>query len=61
MIGLGVGINYSLFVVIGFRENLRRGERVPTAAVVAMTTAGRTVLFAGSTVIIALWACSFSA
>jgi RND superfamily putative drug exporter len=54
MIGLGVGIDYSLFVVTRFRENRRRGNAVPTATVVAMDTAGRAVLFAGSTVIIAL-------
>jgi RND superfamily putative drug exporter len=54
MIGLGVGIDYSLFVVTRFRENRRRGEDVRSATVVAMDTAGRAVLFAGSTVIIAL-------
>jgi RND superfamily putative drug exporter len=54
MIGLGVGIDYSLFIVTRFRENRRRGDDVPPATVVAMDTAGRAVLFAGSTVIIAL-------
>jgi putative drug exporter of the RND superfamily len=54
MIGLGVGIDYSLFVVTRFRENRRRGDGVSTATTVAMDTAGRAVLFAGSTVIIAL-------
>jgi RND superfamily putative drug exporter len=54
MIGLGVGIDYSLFVVTRFRENRRRGAGVRPATVVAMDTAGRAVLFAGSTVIIAL-------
>jgi putative drug exporter of the RND superfamily len=54
MIGLGVGIDYSLFVVTRFRENRRRAEGVETATVGAMDTAGRAVLFAGSTVIIAL-------
>ena len=54
MIGLGVGIDYSLFIVTRFRENHRRGEGVQTATVGAMNTAGRAVLFAGSTVIIAL-------
>jgi putative drug exporter of the RND superfamily len=54
MIGLGVGIDYSLFVVTRFRENRRRGHDVRPATVVAMDTAGRAVLFAGSTVIIAL-------
>jgi putative drug exporter of the RND superfamily len=54
MIGLGVGIDYSLFVVTRFRENRRRGDAVQSATLVAMDTAGRAVLFAGSTVIIAL-------
>ena len=54
MIGLGVGIDYSLFVVTRFRENRRRGAAVLPATVVAMDTAGRAVMFAGSTVIIAL-------
>ena len=54
MIGLGVGIDYSLFIVTRFRQNRRGGDGVQTATVVAMDTAGRAVLFAGSTVIIAL-------
>ena len=54
MIGLGVGIDYSLFVVTRFSENRRRGAAVGGATVLAMDTAGRAVLFAGSTVIIAL-------
>jgi RND superfamily putative drug exporter len=54
MIGLGVGIDYSLFVVTRFRQNLRAGVSVRSATVAAMDTAGRAVLFAGSTVIIAL-------
>ncbi|HEY6777812.1 MAG TPA: MMPL family transporter [Thermoleophilaceae bacterium] len=54
MIGLGVGIDYSLFIVTRFRENHRRGDGVRPATVGAMDTAGRAVLFAGSTVIIAL-------
>jgi RND superfamily putative drug exporter len=54
MIGLGVGIDYALFIVTRFRENRRGGDDVRAATVVAMDTAGRAVLFAGSTVIIAL-------
>jgi putative drug exporter of the RND superfamily len=54
MIGLGVGIDYSLFIVTRFRQNLRGGNGVRGATVTAMDTAGRAVLFAGSTVIIAL-------
>jgi RND superfamily putative drug exporter len=54
MIGLGVGIDYSLFVVTRFRENYNRGNDVETAVVGAMNTAGRAIVFAGCTVIIAL-------
>ena len=54
MIGLGVGIDYSLFIVTRFRQNHRGGDGVRGATVTAMDTAGRAVLFAGSTVIIAL-------
>jgi RND superfamily putative drug exporter len=54
MIGLGVGIDYALFIVTRFRENFRGGDDVQTAITGAMDTAGRAVLFAGVTVIIAL-------
>jgi RND superfamily putative drug exporter len=54
MIGLGVGIDYALFIVTRFRENRRGGDAVASATVAAMDTAGRAVLFAGTTVIIAL-------
>ncbi len=54
MIGLGVGIDYALFVVTRFRENYLRTGDVPAAISGAMDTAGRAVLFAGATVIIAL-------
>ena len=54
MIGLGVGIDYALFIVTRFRENARAGMDVRQATIAAMDTAGRAVLFAGITVIIAL-------
>jgi RND superfamily putative drug exporter len=54
MIGLGVGIDYALFIVTRFRENRQRGEAVEDAVTGAMDTAGRAVLFAGATVILAL-------
>ena len=55
MIGLGVGIDYALFVVTRFREAYRRnGGDVQDAVELAMNTAGRAVLFAGTTVIIAM-------
>ncbi len=54
MIGLGVGIDYALFVVTRFRENYIEGGDIDAAVLGAMDTAGRAVLFAGLTVIIAL-------
>jgi RND superfamily putative drug exporter len=54
MIGLGVGIDYALFVVTRFRENYLSSGDVDGAIAGAMDTAGRAVLFAGATVIIAL-------
>ena len=54
MIGLGVGIDYALFIVTRFRENLHAGHDIERATVVAMDTAGRAVLFAGTTVVISL-------
>lgn len=54
MIGIGVGIDYSLLIVTRFRESLERGLAVEDAIVRASSTAGRAVLFAGGTVVIAL-------
>ena len=55
MIGLGVGIDYALFIVTRYRENYRaNGGDVHAAIEGAMNTAGRAVLFAGTTVVIAL-------
>src|ERR1022692_2277823 len=54
MIGLGVGVDYALFIVTRFREALRAGAGPEDAAVTAMRTAGRTVLIAGSTVVIGM-------
>jgi RND superfamily putative drug exporter len=54
MIGLGVGIDYALFIVTRYRENLRRGASVEDSVVASIDTSGRAVLFAGITVIIAL-------
>jgi RND superfamily putative drug exporter len=54
MIGLGVGIDYALFLITRFRQNYRSGMDLQTSISEAMDTAGRAVLFAGITVIIAL-------
>ncbi|MGH3251308.1 MAG: MMPL family transporter, partial [Trebonia sp.] len=54
LIGLGVGIDYSLFILTRTRNGLRRGLTVTDAISAAGGTAGRAVLFAGITVCIAL-------
>ncbi len=54
MIGIGVGIDYALFIVTRFREALAAGRDPESAVVLALDTAGRAVLFAGTTVVIAL-------
>ena len=54
MIGLGVGIDYALFIVTRHRENLRLGMTVEDAAGRAVATSGSAVLFAGVTVVIAI-------
>jgi RND superfamily putative drug exporter len=54
LIGLGVGVDYALFIVTRFREGLRAGTDPEAAAVTAMRTAGRSVLVAGITVVIGL-------
>ena len=54
MIGLGVGIDYALFIATRFRAGLRDGLGVDDAVLNAMDTSGRAVLFAGATVVIAL-------
>ncbi len=54
MIGLAIGIDYSLLVVSRFREELRRGQNPRDAVTKAGATAGRTVLFSGITVVFAL-------
>ena len=54
MIGLGVGIDYALFVVTRHRQHLAAGASVEDAAGIANATAGQSVLFAGTTVVIAI-------
>lgn len=54
LLGLGVGIDYALFIVTRFREAFTETRDVEGSITVAMNTAGRAVLFAGITVIIAL-------
>src|SRR3954470_1687200 len=54
LIGLGVGIDYSLFVVTRHRNAIKAGRDPEAACLRAMNTSGRAVLFAGATVIVAL-------
>ncbi|HET9848356.1 MAG TPA: MMPL family transporter [Candidatus Dormibacteraeota bacterium] len=54
LIGLGVAIDYSLFIVNRYREELRAGRSVEIALVNAMRTSGRAVTFSGITVAIGL-------
>ncbi|MHC0430087.1 MMPL family transporter [Streptomyces sp. O3] len=54
LIGLGVGIDYALFIVTRHRRGLKRGLAVDEAAENATATTGRAVVFAGATVCIAL-------
>jgi RND superfamily putative drug exporter len=54
LIGLGVGVDYALFIVTRFRQGLQAGLDVETAVVTSVRTAGQAVFFAGSVVCIAL-------
>lgn len=54
MIGLGVGIDYALFIVTRFREAMHDGLSIEDSVVEAIDTSGRAVMFAGITVIVAL-------
>ncbi|MEV3927865.1 MMPL family transporter [Streptomyces sp. NPDC049944] len=54
LVGLGVGIDYALFIVTRHRRGLRRGLSVAEAAQNAVATTGRAVVFAGATVCVAL-------
>jgi RND superfamily putative drug exporter len=54
MIGLGVGVDYALFIVTRYRAELRSGADPETATVTTMGNAGRSVLTAGSTVVVGM-------
>ncbi len=51
---IGVGVDYALFIVTRHRRNLRRGMPVAESIATAINTSGRAVLFAGTTVCIAI-------
>ena len=54
MIGLGVGIDYALLIITRYREQLHANHTVRESVEIALDTAGRSVLFAGGTVVISL-------
>jgi RND superfamily putative drug exporter len=54
LVGIGVGVDYALLVLTRFRSALRDGKDRHDAVVEAVTTAGRSVLIAGATVVIAV-------
>ena len=54
MVGIGVGIDYALFIVTRYRENLAAGLDPERSVVRSIDTAGRAVIFAGSTVVISV-------
>ena len=54
MIGLGVGIDYALFIITRFREDYGTSGDVDRSIIAAMDTSGRAVVLAGATVVIAL-------
>jgi RND superfamily putative drug exporter len=54
MVGLGVGIDYALLVLARFREHLAEGRDVDDAVGRSLATAGRAVVFAGGTVVVAI-------
>jgi RND superfamily putative drug exporter len=54
LVGLGVGIDYALFIVTRFRRAIHEGNSVHESIRIAMTTSGRSVLFAGIIVCISM-------
>ncbi|MDP1807711.1 MAG: MMPL family transporter, partial [Acidimicrobiales bacterium] len=54
MIGLGVGIDYALFIVTRYRQGLDDGMEPEDAVALALDTSGRAVIFAGATVVISM-------
>ncbi len=54
MIGLGVGIDYALFIVTRYRQGLAEGRDPRQSTMASLATSGRSVIFAGTTVILSL-------
>jgi RND superfamily putative drug exporter len=59
MMGLALGVDYSLFIVSRFREELAAGRDPSAAALRSRRTAGRTAAFAGSTLFVSIFASAF--
>ncbi|MBV9615848.1 MAG: MMPL family transporter, partial [Ktedonobacteraceae bacterium] len=59
LFGLGLGVDYSLFMVSRFREEIARGRSIEDAIAVTVATAGRAVTFSGLTVSIGLFGLTF--
>ena len=60
MVGLGVGIDYALFLLSRHREHLAAGEPVTESVGRALATAGQAVVFAGGTVVVAILGLAFA-
>ena len=60
IVGLGVGIDYALFIVARYRENRTTGRDNTTALADAMSSSGAAVVFAGGTVVIAMASLAFT-
>src|SRR4029079_16647997 len=54
MIGLGLGIDFSLIVVSRYREEIAKGHDRVTATAITMATAGRSITYSGITVVLAM-------
>jgi RND superfamily putative drug exporter len=54
LLGIGVGIDYALFIITRYRERLADGEAPLEAVATALSTSGKAVLFAGGTVVVSL-------
>ncbi len=59
LLGLGLSVDYSLLIVSRFREELNKNQTTKSAIMITLSTAGKTILFSGMTVIISLLALSF--
>jgi Predicted drug exporters of the RND superfamily len=59
LFGLGLGVDYSLFLVSRFREEVQRGHPIDDAVVLTVATAGRAVAFSGLAVTIGLFGLTF--